>query len=254
MQTARQAFAGESWAAHHRPPDRISPPSALNPWETWWEWEGARPGDSGKRPQDPWADPPGRRSCQKGSAVRQTRPVPSEPSRTCGDCQLLPHIQLLRSWHRSRGNLAWNPSAEPLTIGVGSRPEPACPGTWGPGPCLVTCGTWGRPQVPLLVPPAACGGHAGAGRHLSAPGSFASTAEHLPGELALTSSWLPPCPVRSCVCNSGVHLLHRDILSVCFQHVSFFSMISQWSVTPGFRSPRLILPRALEDTCLAWVP
>lgn len=140
MQTARQAFAGESWAAHHRPPDRISPPSALNPWETWWEWEGARPGDSGKRPQDPWADPPGRRSCQKGSAVRQTRPVPSEPSRTCGDCQLLPHIQLLRSWHRSRGNLAWNPSAEPLTIGVGSRPEPACPGTWVLAPASLPAG------------------------------------------------------------------------------------------------------------------
>lgn len=117
-------------------PGRVSPPSALNPWETWWEREGLRPGDSGKRPRDPWADPPGRPSCQKGSAVRQTRPVPSEPSRTRGDCQLLPHIQLLRSWHRSRGSLAWNPSVEPLTVGVGSRPEPTCPWTWGLGPLL----------------------------------------------------------------------------------------------------------------------
>lgn len=209
-------------------PDCISPPSALNRWETWWEWEGLQPGDSGKCPHDPWADPPGQHSCQKGSTVRQTWPVPSElsstrgdcqPSRTRGDCQLLPHIQFLHSWHRSWGSLAWN-----LELGAGLS-QPA----HGPGvlaPCFVTCGTWGQPQFPLLVPPAACGGHAGVGRHLSTPGRFLSTA--WPGELPLTSSWLPPCPVSPRVCNSGVYRLHRDILSV-----SFLSLISQWSVMPG---------------------
>ena len=167
--------------------------------------------------------------------MRQTWPVPSEPSRTrgdCqpsrtrGDCQLLPHIQLLRSGTAHGAVLPGILSVEPLTIGVGSRPEPTCPWTWGLGSLLHTCGTWGQPQFPLLVPPAACGGHAGVGRHLSTPGRFLSTT--WPGELPLTSSWLPPCTVSPRVCNSGIYRLHRDILSV-----SFFSLISQWSVMPG---------------------
>lgn len=126
----------------HRPPDRISPPSILNSWETWLEWERQRSGDSVRCPCHPCTDPPGQYSCQKGNATHQTLPAPSEPRRALGDCRFLPCIQPLHSWHCSHGSLAWNPGGDPLPRVL--------------APCFITCGTWGRsldrPQFPLLIP------------------------------------------------------------------------------------------------------